>query len=63
VEVNGEYGCLGDLGIHTQHIPFAPAGAPQRVRSLSKIVTSVPTARAAPRLPDLDNASFPARWT
>lgn len=23
VKFNGEYGCLGDLGIHTQHVPFA----------------------------------------
>jgi predicted dehydrogenase len=22
VEINGEYGCLGDLGMHTLHIPF-----------------------------------------
>ena len=22
VKFNGEYGCLGDLGIHTQHVPF-----------------------------------------
>lgn len=22
VEINGEYGCMGDLGIHTLHIPF-----------------------------------------
>lgn len=22
VEINGEYGCMGDLGLHTQHVPF-----------------------------------------
>lgn len=22
IQANGEYGCMGDLGIHTQHIPF-----------------------------------------
>jgi predicted dehydrogenase len=22
ININGEYGCMGDLGLHTQHIPF-----------------------------------------
>ena len=22
IEINGEYGCIGDLGIHTEHLPF-----------------------------------------
>ena len=43
VEICGEYGCLGDLGIHTQHVPFRMGWVPKTVyASLSKIVTSRP---------------------
>ena len=28
---NGEYGCMGDLGIHTQHLPFRLGFKPQTV--------------------------------
>ena len=43
VEICGEYGCLGDLGIHTQHVPFRMGWIPKTVyASLSKIVTSRP---------------------
>ncbi|OHD74480.1 MAG: oxidoreductase [Spirochaetes bacterium RBG_16_67_19] len=46
VEVNGEYGCMGDLGIHTQHIPFRAGWAPRTVyAALSKIVTERPDGR------------------
>ena len=31
VETNGEYGCMGDLGIHTQHVPFRMGWMPKRV--------------------------------
>ncbi len=31
VEINGEYGCLGDLGLHTQHIPFRMGWKPKWV--------------------------------
>lgn len=31
VEINGEYGCMGDLGIHTQHVPFHMGWIPQNV--------------------------------
>lgn len=38
VEINGEYGCIGDLGIHTQHVPFHVGWKPKRVyASLSNI--------------------------
>jgi len=30
-EINGEYGCMGDLGIHTQHIPFRMGWIPKQV--------------------------------
>ncbi len=43
IEFNGEYGCLGDLGIHTQHIPFRMGWIPQHVYAvLSNIVTERP---------------------
>ena len=29
----GEYGCLGDLGIHTQHVPFRLGFKPETVRA------------------------------
>lgn len=43
VEINGEYGCMGDLGIHTQHIPFRMGWKPLSVyAALSNIVTERP---------------------
>jgi predicted dehydrogenase len=43
VEINGEYGALGDLGIHTQHVPFRMGWIPRTVyASLSKAVTERP---------------------
>jgi predicted dehydrogenase len=43
VELNGEYGCMGDLGIHTQHIPFRAGWVPRTVyAALSKIVSERP---------------------
>jgi predicted dehydrogenase len=43
VEMNGEYGCMGDLGIHTQHIPLRMGFVPKNVyASLSKIVKERP---------------------
>ena len=31
IEINGEYGCMGDLGIHTQHVPFRMGWKPKSV--------------------------------
>ena len=31
IEVNGEYGCMGDLGIHTEHVPFRMGWIPKNV--------------------------------
>ena len=43
IEVNGEYGCMGDLGIHTEHVPFRMGWIPKNVSAtLSKIVTERP---------------------
>lgn len=43
VEFCGEYGCMGDLGMHACHVPFRAGWAPKNVRAvLSKIVTERP---------------------
>ena len=43
VEINGEYGCIGDLGLHTQHVPFRMGWKPKKVyASLANIVTERP---------------------
>lgn len=43
VEINGEYGCIGDLGIHTQHVPFRMGWIPKKVYAyLSNIATRRP---------------------
>ena len=39
IELNGEYGCMGDLGMHACHMPFRAGWAPRDVRAvLSNIV-------------------------
>ncbi|MCI8524573.1 MAG: Gfo/Idh/MocA family oxidoreductase [Oscillospiraceae bacterium] len=43
LKTNGEYGCMGDLGLHTQHIPFRLGWIPQNVcAKLCKYVTERP---------------------
>ncbi len=43
IAVNGEYGCLGDLGMHPCHMPFKAAWFPRNVRAiLSNIMTERP---------------------
>ncbi len=43
VATNGEYGCMGDLGLHVCHVPFRAGWIPRNVRAiLSKIVTERP---------------------
>jgi predicted dehydrogenase len=45
IEMNGEYGCMGDLGMHVLHVPLRSGWMPQNVRAmLSKIVTERPDA-------------------
>lgn len=40
IAINGEYGCMGDLGMHPLHIPLRLGWMPRRVfASLSNIVT------------------------
>lgn len=43
IEFNGEYGCMGDLGMHVCHIPFRAGWYPKNVRAfLSKLVKERP---------------------
>lgn len=43
VRMNGEYGCLGDLGIHAEHVPFRLGWIPKNVYGvLSDIVKERP---------------------
>jgi len=45
IEMNGEYGCMGDLGMHPLHIPLRAGWMPQNVfASLNKIVKQRPNA-------------------
>lgn len=42
-ETNGEYGCMGDLGMHVVHMPFRAGWMPRDVRALlSNIVAERP---------------------
>lgn len=42
-EFNGEYGCMGDLGMHTCHVPFRAGWRPKNVRAiLSNIIRERP---------------------
>jgi predicted dehydrogenase len=34
VAVNGEYGCMGDLGMHVCHVPFRAGWTPRNVRAI-----------------------------
>jgi predicted dehydrogenase len=43
IRFNGEYGCMGDLGMHTLHVPLRLGWIPQDVRAmLVKVVTERP---------------------
>jgi predicted dehydrogenase len=45
IDINGEYGCMGDLGMHPLHIPIRAGWMPRNVRAmLSKIVKQRPNA-------------------
>ncbi len=44
--LNGEYGCMGDLGMHALHLPLRAGWAPRNVRAiLSDVVTERPDGR------------------
>ncbi len=60
VEMNGEYGCMGDLGLHVCHVPFRAGWTPKNVRAiLSKIVKERPDGKGG-RVPcrTWDNATL-----
>ncbi len=45
IAINGEYGCMGDLGMHVLHMPLRAGWMPVNVRALlSKIVSQRPNA-------------------
>jgi len=46
IEINGEYGCMGDLGMHTLHIPFRMGWKPLNVyANLQKIAETRPDSK------------------
>lgn len=48
LEFNGEYGCMGDLGMHVCHFPFRAGWRPNNVRAiLGDIVKQRPDGRGA----------------
>ncbi len=60
VEVNGEYGVMGDLGLHACHVPFRAGWRPRNVRAvLSDIVKERPDGQGG-RVPcrTWDNATL-----
>lgn len=60
IEINGEYGCMGDLGIHTEHLPFRLGWKPSTVYAqLTKIISERPDGKGgiAPCL-TWDNATI-----
>ncbi len=65
VATNGEYGCMGDLGMHVLHVPLRAGWYPNNVRALlSKIVTERP-GRAGTMVPceTWDNAVLASEVT
>ncbi|MPM98613.1 hypothetical protein SDC9_145801 [bioreactor metagenome] len=72
-DLNGEYGCMGDLGIHIQHVPIRFGWMPVRVSAyLSDIVRERPDGKGGRvkcdtyenadllcRAEDTDNHAFP----
>lgn len=51
VKFNGEYGCLGDLGMHPCHVPFKAGWYPRNVRAL--------LSNLIPERPDKDGVMVP----
>jgi predicted dehydrogenase len=48
VEINGAYGCMGDLGMHVCHAPFRAGWIPRTVRAvLSNLVPQRPDGRGS----------------
>ena len=48
IEINGEYGCMGDLGMHTLHVPFHMGWKPASVYAdLQKVVKTRPDGKGS----------------
>lgn len=60
VKFNGEYGCLGDLGIHTQHVPFRMGFIPKTVYArMDNLVKERPDGKGGMAVCDtFDNATL-----
>jgi len=60
IQYNGEYGCMGDLGLHVCHVPFRAKWIPKNVRAiLSNIVPQRPNSSGAiVQCETWDNASL-----
>lgn len=58
IATNGEYGCMGDLGLHVVHLPFRFGWKPANVRALlSKVYPTRPDANQEPAASETwDNA-------
>jgi predicted dehydrogenase len=65
IEINGEYGCMGDLGMHTLHVPFRMGWKPSSVYAdLQKIAETRPDGKGN-RVPckTWDNAVLTCKCT
>ena len=60
LKFNGEYGCMGDLGMHACHMPFRAGWIPKNVRAvLSNIVTHRPDGKGGKAVCETwDNATL-----
>jgi predicted dehydrogenase len=60
VEINGEYGCMGDLGLHVLHIPFRLGWKPKNLRAILSNVVPVRKNAAGESVPceTWDNATL-----
>ncbi len=63
IAINGEYGCMGDLGLHTQHIPLRMGWKPESVfAELSNIAESRPDGKGGTAVCETwDNATLMCR--
>ena len=60
IDINGEYGCMGDLGMHVCHVAFRAGWEPQNVRAvLSNIMAERPDGKGSKAPCDTwDNATL-----
>ncbi|MCD6342294.1 MAG: Gfo/Idh/MocA family oxidoreductase [Spirochaetaceae bacterium] len=65
IEINGEYGCMGDLGLHTHHIPLRMGWKPDSVfAELSNISEQRPDGKGGmAECETWDNATLMCRCT